>query len=546
MTRLLEIGARVAQREISGRSFTTVDGGAPYAVDIDDYAAEGLRIGIFGSSGTGKGWLLGCIVEDMIALGLPVVMLDAEQELWTFKEVGALVVGGPHGDAPFTENARALDAVIEFALDTRTPVVFDVGELAEADEVEAFRLGELVMRRLATVADRRRVEVGFACTEAAIFAPETIERGQARARAMKALFQRGRKRGVIPVIDTQRMADIQKSLISQANVSFVGKVNKHVDYQPLRSDVGGRAFEEFRRLPTGVFFAQPANVAVQVRARRVTHGGGGPGAQVVIQERERVGLEEVLRLLRESGEAPEPEEAPRAVTGSTMTVSTAVRAEVLRLREALTAAQAERDQFEHLADQAEIERQAAAAALGMARERMQEIDALGALMRRVGLTGGEGGGNGTVDAGLVREVVREEIARLGPATGAPVLAPVEMLRHRYLEAAAERLVERVRTLDADQSETLLFLLAHPEGATINGVALGIAGNDGGGTRSRFVAAVGALVSAGLVKAAGSGGMKRRATVDEWVRSGLGAHNPTAEEIASVRDRALSLLASTGR
>jgi hypothetical protein len=536
-------------------------------IDLDHYGESGLRVGIFGSSGAGKGYLLGVIIEDMIAAGVPTIMLDAEHELWTFKEVGALVIGGAEGDAPFIESAPALDAVIRYALDTTTPIVFDVGEQAEAEESEAARLGELVMRRLWSVLDRHRTESFFAATEASIFAPQQVPRGTHLPAMMRQMFQRGRKRGLMIAVETQRMADIQKAVISQSNVSFYGRINKFTDYRAVERELDGRPYDLMRGLRSGTFYATPAGVEVNVRPRRVTHGGGGPGAQIVIHERERVGLDEVLRLLREGAAVPEVAvRAAHADAAAELTdvprVLSRVRDESqdrevtdlrVRLAEAeaaqaiLATTEAERARLATLLAEARSARseadaaaEAALAELALLRDRAETLDALAGLLRR--LVGDSGGARASaLDDLALRRLVRDEIERFGVPNGRAPVVPVEALRQRYLEAAAQRLVARVAELDPEQRATLLFLLAHPEGGTINSITIGITGSASGGTRSRYSKAVAALIAAGLVRQGGEGRMKRWASVEEWVRAGLGPHEATDEEVGSVRDRATALL-----
>jgi len=191
--------------------------------------------------------------------------------------------------------------------------------------------------------------------------------------------------------------------------------------------------------------------------------------------------------------------------------------------------------------EAEAAAEAALAELAGLRDRAETLDALAGLLRR--LVAGESVvlSSSNMDADAIRKIVTAELARLGPFTGSVSVMPVEALRERYLEAAAQRLVARVAELDPEQRATLLFLLAHPEGGTINSITIGITGSDSGGTRSRYSKAVAALVAAGLVRQGGEGRMKRWAAVEEWVRAGLGPHAATDEEVGAVRDRAIALV-----
>lgn len=543
-----------------------VEGGI-YSIDLDDYRTTGLRIAILGSSGTGKGYLLGKVLEGAIAAHLPTVMLDAEHELWTFKEVGALVVGGREGDAPFVDNPDAIDEVLRWGIDTATPIVFDVGEMAEADEAEASRLGELVMRRLYMLADRDRQTVVFGATEAGVFAPQAVTRGGREPTMMRQIYQRGRKRGILPVVETQRIADIQKRVISEANLPFYGSINRDRDFQAIAKDVAPLSFADLRALPQGVFYVQPVGkpgVAVRVGRRSVTHGGGTPedGGEVRLAHERRssadlVGVIEALRAAAERApDAPQTDypggkgkTAPTPAPRDDRALREAER-RVLTLTDERDAAVADAAQTRRERDRSLQERDAALLERNAANNaRIDLARSIGSL--RDGLVGllGEGvplpvaGMNDEAAIGtFVREEVARQVSRLAPTGPGPALAPVEALRDRYLEQQAVRLVDIVEALDPHERAGLMFLIAHPEGVTTTALTLGITGSNSGSTVRQYGDAVQRLISKGLAEEYGSGRAKRRATVDRWIKSGLGPHNPTDEDVERVRDRALAVLA----
>ena len=519
---------------------TRIDGSGEFAVDLNDYLTTGLRIGLFGSSGAGKGYLLGVITEELIGHGIPCIMLDAEQELWTFKERGALVIGGKHADAPFVESAAAIEQAILFSLSTATPVVFDVGLAAEAEEAEAARLGELIMSRLWAVLDRDRTEAAFICTEASIFAPQSVPRGTHRPEIMRQMFQRGRKRGLIPVVETQRMADIQKTVISQSNLSFYGYMNKATDYRAVKDELEGRPYELMRTMPQGTFYVTPMGHEVNVRERQVTHGGGGPEhGEITIRESDRVGLADVITALRDAQQKSvkadeEPQPSPRR--------RSADRQEIERLSHLVDQSELERDDAKEAASSASTRAEQVESAMAELREQLAGVDALREAARVVF---GIGGSDGAVpfDVTTVRSMVREEIATIGPA-GSPAV-PVEALRERYMERAAQRLIEQMTALPEDERQALLYLIGRPDGETVSAIAQALSGNTHGGTRARWGKVLVALVHIGLVRTYGSGKARRKAAIDEWISTELGPHSPTEDDIARVRDRTISIILSEG-
>lgn len=164
--------------------------------------------------------------------------------------------------------------------------------------------------------------------------------------------------------------------------------------------------------------------------------------------------------------------------------------------------------------------------------------ALTALLGDVTIAQAAAGGEGYPGDQHVLGLIR---AHAPAAAGGPALMPVEALRADYLERTAQRLVTIVSDLEADEREALLFLLGHQTFISINATAKALTGNDSGSTRARWSKALQSLVAKGLAAKGGSGGMGRKADVEAWVRTQLGPHGPTDEEVAAVRDRALSVL-----
>lgn len=560
-------------------------------LDLDEFETTGFRCGIFGSSGAGKGYTLGRITEDVIEIGYPVIMLDPEEELWTFREVGAVVVGGKHGDAPFVDSDAGIDDAIRFGLDSATPIVFDVQHLAVESEAEAARVGEHVMRRLWRILDDERRRAFFVCTEAAIFAPQQVPRSSHRPEMMRQFLQRGRKRGLHSIIETQRSADIQKSVISQCRVQLIGYLDEPVDYDAVKRKLAGRSFEHMRALPQGTFYSTYHDREVAIGPRKVTHGGGTPpeGEEITIRPTRRrrnvAGL--IESLTRKSAEAapvdappPPPAESDpgtgkRHLSHHVATVpllewnrAKHAVARVAELEDQLATAQRERDSWvtveqwnetkqeaarladelmtaERRAEQAEQSAQAwREDAERLDRLRNALADALqGAEPMTAQIVMPDGTTAETFHTGSVTEARVLELIRAHGNGSAPVLQPVEALRARFLETAAERLVEKVRGLDDDQREALLFLLSDVKYRAVTAVAVALSGNNAGSTITRWRNALQGLASIGLVEKGGQGGSQYRARVEEWVRSELSAHDPSDDDIASVRDRALSLVMS---
>lgn len=566
----------------------TLADGTPVTLDPESkrYLSEGVRIGLFASSGAGKGYLLGVLIEELIAAGYPVVMVDAESELWTFRERGALVLGGPHGHAPFNPDAgAAIEAALSYALDTLTPLVFDLHGRSPNEVRTAF---EAIATPYWSLIEHTRRPAVLAITEAHLVAPQVLPRGASYDTELLPRIQSGgRKRGAITIVETQRMAEIANAVIGHCNVRFVGRIDLEDDFKRLRQGLPRDIdFATVSTLESGRFIAPrltqglPSDV-IHVRERTVTHGGETPtGGPVRLRKdttgKALAGMAERLAFLmaastkdteappnaspsspearRRSGRRDAPLEqrsdAPAAGPATNPLLmrladvererDDAIR-QVQRMRE--YAAERER---EHAEEHEALEALHDKAELRSAQLEEQlhgwhtVLDVLAtALAGRVAPALGEYSPAALAAGGLTEAQV-VEIVRQHAGTGArPALRPVEALRTEYLERSAQRLVALVRELDADEREALLFHLAHPALQTLNAVAKGLSGSDSGSVRQRWSKAVQSLEAKGLLAKSGNG--LRRASVDAWVRSALGPHNPTDQEIADVVDRALSVV-----
>jgi Helicase HerA, central domain len=513
-----------------------------FVLDTERFKDEGLRGGIFASPGAGKGYLLGVLIEELIDAGYPCVMVDPESELWTFREIGALVLGGPHGHVPLAGDAAAvIEYALHFCLDSATPVVFDLADLETDSAIrEMFEAIAGVYWRLVSTA---RTPSVFALTEAHVIAPQAIARGEGGASKLPAILSRGRKRGVIPLLETQRIADVANAVISHCNVRFIGRIDFDDDFKRVAKGMPGVTFADVQGLNRGSFYVpRLVDGPIHVRERRVTHGAVTPCAGEVKLRREDApatiaAIAERLASLLEP--EPEPAAAPARRAAKTRAPTAAAPDAAVLKRERDDAIlrqerlEAEANELSRRIEQAEAR----------AYENDDELERVAAfraaLIEFLALDApGEGGGRGYPGDD---HVVRLIHAHAPAGAAGAVLQPVEKLRADYLERSAHRLVEVVRSLDADEREALLFLLTQNSFVTINSITRALSGHDGGGQRNRWSRVTQTLKAKGLVLIGGTGGAGRRHNIDGFVAVGLAPHNPTADELAAVRDRALYVL-----
>lgn len=256
--------------------------GDELALDLGAFAQSGWRAGIWASSGRGKSWLVGVIVEELLDSGVPVVLIDPEGEHWTLRErYRTVVAGGPHGDLPLCHVRGPVREILRVALSQGLAVVFDLAELpTNAQQQEAARP---VLEELFSLLGRERRTAGVVIEEAQTFAPQF---GPApTAEIMAALAKRGRKRGVLLVAASQRTQAVSKEFLSQVNFPMLGGFDEQLDFDAVRHHAAGKTFRDLNSLPVGVFWFPRLGQFHHIRARRVTHGGGTPdlGGEVALR-----------------------------------------------------------------------------------------------------------------------------------------------------------------------------------------------------------------------------------------------------------------------
>ncbi|MGE0228838.1 MAG: DUF87 domain-containing protein [Dehalococcoidia bacterium] len=538
--------------------------GDDFTLDTERFADEGLRIGVFASSGAGKGYLLGVLLEELIEAGYPCVMVDPESELWTFRELGALVIGGPHGHLPLPE-LPALDTrarrvqlpaelgpviveAIDFCLETATPLVFDLDDL---DEPQVRAIFAAVANDYWRAVNHARRPSVLAITESHIVAPQSLPHGETPSTVLSRILSGGRKRGVIPLLETQRLAEVANNVINHTNVRFIGRIDAEEDFKRVaRSMPPGAGLAQVQALERGTFYVPRLRPEpMHVRRRRVTHGGGTPDGGEVVARDKSISADLVRFLDRlpriQPGEALTPLGASPTPSPSEVdelrerlaNVTAALERTGRDFAEAVRQRDEARDRSEHDAQR-----------LGEALQQLAQLDALRITFWAVF---GQGAGpvfEGAVVAGTgLSESRVVELIRQHAQGGATVqLFPVEALRKRHLERAAIRLVQQVTELSSDARAVLLFMLGVPErGLTASQLAQGVYGYTGGAAAQNVKNGSGELVKLGLVEPYKSGNNRPyRLRVDTWIASALAPHNPTSQELAEVRDRALFVVLST--
>lgn len=210
-------------------------------------AALDDRLAFIGNSGSGKTYAAGVAVEQAMARGHRAVIVDPLGVWWGLR-LGAdgrargfpvVIFGGAHGDLPLTEGAAAL--IGETAAGMAESAIVDLSALGTKAAERRFMLAFLTA--LYRKADGAPLQIVI--DEADMFAPQVLsDRDGDAARClgmMETVVRRGRVKGFIPWLITQRPAVLNKNVLSQADGLVALKLTAAQDRTALKAWVEGMA-----------------------------------------------------------------------------------------------------------------------------------------------------------------------------------------------------------------------------------------------------------------------------------------------------------------
>lgn len=251
-----------------------VAGHSELKIDLPKLLAT--RMLIQAASGGGKSYALRRLLEQTHGL-VQQIVVDPEGELVTLAETFDYLVCGPDaGHAPIRGDMGADVASLIF--ESRRSAILVLGEF-EIEEMQGFV--EDFVRAIMRQPQERWRHVLLAIDEAQLFAPQ-----QDKATSKKAVLDlaaRGRKRGLCPVVATQRISQLHKGVVAHLDNKLIGLTTLDVDVERAAEQIGMRAAvakQQLRRLSAGEFIAYgPALsydlVTVKVGTVRSRHGALG-------------------------------------------------------------------------------------------------------------------------------------------------------------------------------------------------------------------------------------------------------------------------------
>jgi hypothetical protein len=204
------------------------------------------RLGWIGTAGSGKTYNAGGGVERLLQSGARVVIVDPLDVWWGLRlqadgqpsPFNAVIFGGEHGDLPLNEQAGAL--IGETVATMGESCIVSLGGLNTKSAERRFMLPFL--ESLYGKSSGDPVHVVF--DEADMWAPQTaLDKGDAIKilGMMETIVRRGRVRGFIPWLITQRPAVLNKNVLSQVDGLIAFKLTASQDREAIGAWIDGQA-----------------------------------------------------------------------------------------------------------------------------------------------------------------------------------------------------------------------------------------------------------------------------------------------------------------
>lgn len=207
------------------------------------------RLILQAQSGAGKSWMIRRLLEQSYGK-LPHTIFDIEGEFSTLRNIFPYVVAGKGRDIPADPKTAKLLA--RKLLELKASCIIDLYELKAHDRIRFVRY---YLESLIEAPKKLRYPILVVLDEAHHFCPE---KGQAEsAAAVIDLCTRGRKRGLVAILATQRLSKLHKDAAAECGNKMIGRTTQDIDRKRACDELGYMTKQDslgLRDLKPGQFY----------------------------------------------------------------------------------------------------------------------------------------------------------------------------------------------------------------------------------------------------------------------------------------------------
>lgn len=242
------------------------------------------RLGFVGTAGSGKTYNAGGCVERLLASGARCVIVDP-LDVWfglrlrpdgeTPSPFKIVILGGAHGDLPLNEHAGAL--IGETVAKAAESFIVSLGGLPTKAAERRFMLPFLTALYRHVAGE----PLHLVFDEADLWAPQRLLDKEADAAKllgqMEQIVRRGRIKGFVPWLITQRPAVLSKDVLSQVDGLVAFKLTSSQDRDAIGEWVKGQAdLEQWRAIWAGLPTLQRGHGVVWIPGRGILETAAFP------------------------------------------------------------------------------------------------------------------------------------------------------------------------------------------------------------------------------------------------------------------------------
>lgn len=290
------------------------------------------KIAIVARTGAGKTYTATVLVEELLAAGRQVVVVDPTGAWWGLRldadgvspGLSVPVLGGEHGDLPLQPTAGAL--VADLLVDEGLSAVLDLSEFSNAE------MTRFMTDFAETLYRRNRRPLHLVLDEADMFAPQRpLPESRRMLGAIEKIVRRGRIKGLGVTMVTQRPAVLNKNVLTQAGMLIALQTTGPQDQKAIAEWARAYGTAEQQDALLGSLAALPVGTAwvwspalslfarVQIRRRRTFDSSATPTVEGTPVQRELApvnlaALGERLAALVDQAEEDDPARLRRRIT----------------------------------------------------------------------------------------------------------------------------------------------------------------------------------------------------------------------------------------